>query len=197
MEQAGADLLHVDVMDGHFVPNITIGAPVVRSLRRCVGIPLDVHLMIDDPQRYLSDFASAGADILTIHLEAAGDDPAGVLRRIRSLGVKPCISVKPATPVETVFPLLGEVDMVLIMTVEPGFGGQKLIEDTLPKIVSLHAELQRRGLDADIQVDGGVNAGNIGRLSRAGANVFVAGSAIFGAPDARVAIDGLRAACAG
>lgn len=198
MERSGADWLHVDVMDGHFVPNITIGAPVVKSLRRETTLPLDIHLMIDDPGRFVDDFADAGADILTFHLEAVQDEreARGLLEDIKKRGVRPAVSIKPGTPAEKVFPLLDLASMVLIMTVEPGFGGQSLIESTLEKVTQLRAECDRRALPTDLEVDGGIQAGNIARAARAGANVFVAGSAIFGAPDPAAAIRALRAAAA-
>lgn len=194
MEAAGVEMLHIDVMDGHFVPNITIGAPVVRSLRPKTSLKLDVHLMIDEPERYIGDFADAGSDIITIHYEAT-KDPSAALRLIRSKGVAPSVSIKPKTPAEAIFPLLGDVSMVLVMTVEPGFGGQALIEDTLGKVTALRRECDRRGLPLDIEVDGGVKPSNIGRVAACGANVFVAGSAIFGAKDAAAVIREMRNIC--
>lgn len=198
MRLCGADWLHVDVMDGHFVPNLTLGAPVVKSLRRVTPLPLDVHLMIDNPGRFADDFIDAGADILTFHLEAVPDEREArrLLNQIREKGVRPAVSIKPATPAEAVFPLLDLTSLVLVMTVEPGFGGQSLIESTLPKVERLRAELDRRELPADLEVDGGINAGNLPRAARAGANAFVAGSAVFGAPDPAAAISEMRAGAA-
>lgn len=191
MEAAGADLLHIDVMDGHFVPNLTFGAPVIKCLRPISPLPFDVHLMIDSPEKLLDDFIGAGADILTVHYEAS-DRIGPVIERIREAGIKPCVSIKPTTPARAVFPLLEKVSMVLVMTVEPGFGGQKLIEDTLGKVSGIREECRRRDLEMEIQVDGGITPENIGRAARAGANVFVAGSAVFRAPDPALAVRTLR-----
>lgn len=176
VERAGADWIHVDVMDGHFVPNLTIGAPVVKSLRPVTKLPLDVHLMIDQPERYVEDFCKAGADYLTIHVEASRD-VGGTLKRIRDLGVKPGITLRPRTPVEDLFPYLGLVDLILVMTVEPGFGGQAFMHDQVPKIARLREELNRIGHRALIEVDGGVNADTARELCEA--DVLVAGNFIF------------------
>ena len=191
VQDAGADLLHIDVMDGHFVPNITLGAPVVKCLRKALTLPFDVHLMISDPEKYIPDFAKAGADLITFHAECGCDIPACV-SLIRSLGVLPGVALKPATPAETVFPYLETLAMVLVMTVEPGFGGQKFMADQLEKIRLIRAECIRRGLDTDIQVDGGITAETLPLCREAGANVFVAGSYIFGAADRAAAIRSLK-----
>ena len=182
VELAGAEYIHLDVMDGQFVPNISFGAPVISAVRKCTSAVFDVHLMIVDPERYIDDFIKAGADLITIHYESC-KDPLSVLRYIRSKGVRAAVAVKPATDVSAVYPLLGEVDMVLIMTVEPGFGGQKLIPYTVDKVRELKAYMDARGYSVDVQVDGGITTENLPELVRAGANVIVAGSAIFKAPD--------------
>lgn len=191
MEQGGADMIHVDVMDGHFVPNITLGAPVVKSIRKETDVLFDVHLMISDPLKYLPDFVKAGADIVTFHLEA-GCDADAVIDAAHAAGVKVGLAIKPDTPARAVFPYLPKLDMVLVMTVEPGFGGQGFIYEMLPKVKAVRAELNRLGLDTDVQVDGGINEDTVTLAGRAGANVFVAGNAIFSKPDAKEAIAQLR-----
>ena len=191
MEKAGADLIHLDVMDGCFVPNITFGAPIIKSLRPLSGITFDAHLMIIEPLRYIEDFALAGADIITFNIEARSP-VSQTINTIKQAGRKASLCVKPGTPVELLFEHLDLLDMVLIMTVEPGFGGQSFIPETLTKIRLLREECTRRGLDLDIQVDGGISRQTVGSAARAGANVFVAGSAIFNAPQAADAIDELR-----
>ena len=191
MKDCGADWLHIDVMDGHFVPNITLGAPIVKCMRKCSDLVFDVHLMISDPKKYIPDFVKAGADIITFHVES--DSPVEqTVELIRSLGCKAALSVKPKTPVEVVFPYLDKLSMVLIMTVEPGFGGQSFMADMMDKVKLLRAECEKRGLDMDIQVDGGINEKNAGLAVESGANVLVAGSAIFGSADPKATIASLR-----
>lgn len=181
-----ADLVHVDVMDGTFVPNISFGFPVVTALARKSAKPLDVHLMIVHPEKYIRRFAEAGAGWISFHLEAAeaaGVDPAGLLREIRSLGVKAGLAANPDVPVEKFFPYLEEMDFVLVMTVFAGFGGQKLVEESYGRIAAVKAEIDRRGLDTLIEADGGIGAGNIDALAASGASVFVSGASVFNAPD--------------
>lgn len=191
IEVAGADMVHLDVMDGHFVPNISFGLPVIQSLRGKSNMIFDVHLMISDPEKYASRFIDAGADILTFHIEAT-NQPIDLLNEIREQGVMAAISVKPGTPIEEVYPYLEYCDMVLVMTVEPGFGGQKLIPETIEKVRKLKAEIENRGLSVEIQVDGGINESNANELIEAGASILVAGSSVFGKNDKKTAIDNLR-----
>ena len=193
-EAAGADLIHVDVMDGHFVPNITIGPPVVRAVRRVTHLPLDVHLMISDPMRHVPAFAEAGADGLTIHVEAT-PHLHGVLQQIRNLGVRPGVSLNPATPVTAISEILNDVDLVLVMTVNPGFGGQPLVEHTLHKITRVREMLESAGSEAELEVDGGIGPQTVERVVAAGATVLVAGTAVFGTPEGvAAAIQTLREA---
>jgi len=176
--KAGADYIHVDVMDGHFVPNITIGAPVVAAIRHWTNLPLDVHLMIEAPEHQISQFADAGADIITVHIEACPHIHR-VVQLIKELGVKAGVALNPGTPVDTVNEVLSSLDLVLVMTVNPGFGGQAFIEDMVDKLASLRAELDRRSLTAELEVDGGINAEVAPKVVRAGARVLVAGAAVF------------------
>lgn len=179
---AGADYIHVDVMDGHFVPNITIGPLVVEAVRRSTKLPLDVHLMISQPDLYLQDFIEAGADIIGVHVEIL-PHLHRTIERIKELGAKASVTLNPATPLVTVDHILNQVDQVLIMTVNPGFGGQKFIEAVIPKIRSLRRIIDERGLAVELEVDGGINAETIGAVALAGADVFVTGSAVFSTPD--------------
>lgn len=179
VEKSGAKYLHIDVMDGVFVPSISFGMPVIRSIRKNTELFFDVHLMIVDPIRYVEEFAEIGADMITFHLEAAGERVEETIDRIHSLGCKAGMSIKPATPVSAVVPYIEKLDMILIMTVEPGFGGQKYIEASTAKIREMRELLTSRGLTTDIQVDGGITADNVSVVKEAGANVIVAGSAVF------------------
>jgi ribulose-phosphate 3-epimerase len=180
--RAGADYVHVDVMDGHFVPNITIGAPVVAAIRRVTTLPLDVHLMIEYPERYISQFAQAGADIITVHVEASAHLHA-TIRLIRELGAKAGVSLNPPTPLAVAEEFLPHVDLVLIMSVNPGFGGQSFMPETLPKIADMRKLLNNRELHAELEVDGGINADNAPDVVDAGADILVAGNSIFGAEE--------------
>lgn len=189
VQQAGADWIHVDVMDGHFVPNITIGAPVVKSLRNATDMILDVHLMIENPEQYVEDFAKAGADYLTIHVEAT-TQPEALLEKIKSLGVKPGITLRPVTEIELIQPLLPLVDLVLVMTVNPGFGGQSFMQDQVAKISQLRQWITEKNLSTLIEVDGGVNEKTAPLCKDA--DVLVAGSYVFGSQDYGAAIRSLK-----
>ena len=187
LEKSGADWIHCDVMDGNFVPNLTFGMPIVKSICKCVVLPLDVHLMIDRPERYVEQFAEAGANLITIHQEAS-DDVAGCLKLIRSCGKQAGISIKPNTPVEVLEPFRGMFDMILIMSVEPGFGGQEFIESSVDKI----RQARKLFPDVLIEVDGGINKSTAKRVIDAGVDVIVAGSAIMSAADKKAAIAEIR-----
>ena len=187
-----ADWLHVDVMDNHFVPNLTLGLPVVEALGRATGTPMDLHLMIEDPDRWAPAYVEAGAGSVTFHVEAA-TAPVRLARELRAQGARAGMALRPATPVEPYEELLPELDMLLVMTVEPGFGGQAFLDLCLPKIRRARALLDRHGLDLWLQVDGGVSADTIERCAEAGADVFVAGSAVFQADDPAAMVDALRA----
>lgn len=192
VESAGADWIHVDVMDGHFVPNITIGALVAKAVRKSTSLPVDVHLMIENPDAYIPDFAEAGADLISVHVETC-PHLHRTLQLIKTLDVQAGVVINPATPLASIDWVLEEVDFVLVMSVNPGFGGQAFIASSLGKIAALRRILDNRGLSALIQVDGGVNSDTIRRVADAGADVCVAGSAIFGAADYRAAIASMRA----
>ena len=193
VEAAGAELIHIDVMDGHFVPNISFGAIALEAIRPLSTLPMDVHLMIENPDQYIEQFAKAGADYITVHVEACRHLHR-TIQLIRSFGVKPGVVLNPHTPIETIQHILQDVDMVLFMTVNPGFGGQKFIDSVVPKIEALSNMIKERGLSIDIEIDGGINAETIIPCAKAGANIFVAGSAIFGKEDRKKALQDIKAA---
>jgi len=196
IEQAGADWVHVDVMDGHFVPNITIGPLVVEAVKESTQLPLDVHLMIEAPDRYVKDFVDAGASTVGVHVETCPHLHRSI-QIIREAGARACVTLNPATPAASIEPVLGDVDQILLMSVNPGFGGQSFIQSTIAKIETLRGWIDERGLDVDLEVDGGIKPSTIGACTAAGADVFVAGTAVFGEDDYKVAIDALRSAAAG
>jgi len=194
VERGGADLIHVDVMDGHFVPNITIGPPVVRGIKRVATKPLDVHLMIEQPERYVDDFVDAGAAMLSVHVEAARHLHR-TIAHIRSRGIKAGAVLNPSTPATALEEIAGDLDFVLVMSVNPGFGGQVFIPQSLEKLRRVREVLSRAGSSAPIEIDGGIDATNAADVVAAGASILVAGHAIFGTPDAEAATRALRAAC--
>lgn len=191
IEENGAAYLHFDVMDGIFVPSISFGMPVLKSIRPATSLVCDVHLMITEPIRYIEDFAKAGADLITIHLEAC-EDVNATIEKIRACGCKVGLSIRPKTPVSSLLPYLDQIDMVLIMSVEPGFGGQKFIPESLDKIADTKRLLEEKGITADIQVDGGIYTHNVEEVLKAGANIVVAGSAVFNGDTKQNTIDMMR-----
>lgn len=193
VEAAGAELIHIDVMDGHFVPNISFGAIALEAIRPLSTLPMDVHLMIENPDQYIEQFAKAGADYITVHVEACRHLHR-TIQLIRSYNVKPGVVLNPHTPIETIQHVLEDVDMVLFMTVNPGFGGQKFIDSVVPKVAALSAIKKERGLNFDIEIDGGINDETIIPCAKAGANIFVAGSAIFGKEDRKAALQAIKQA---
>lgn len=193
VEEAGAKFIHIDVMDGHFVPNITMGPIVVKALRPVTDLPLDVHLMIENPDQYIESFAKAGADYITVHVEACRHLHR-TIQLIRSYGVKPGVVLNPHTPIEWIKHILEDVDLVLLMTVNPGFGGQRFIQSVVPKIAELSALIKEKNLDVEIEIDGGINSETIIPCAQAGATIFVAGSAIYGKENCKEALQSILAA---
>lgn len=191
IEKAGATYAHLDVMDGIFVPNISFGAPMISSIRKASDLIFDVHLMITEPQRYIDDFIKAGADIITIHYESC-ENPREVIKYIKSKEVKVGLSIKPATPAEAVYDMLRDLDMLLVMTVEPGFGGQKMMPDMLEKVRKIRKYANANRIKIDIEVDGGLTADNVGLATAAGANVIVAGSAVYNAKSPKEVIKKMK-----
>ena len=191
IDQAGADMIHIDVMDGHFVPNLTLGAPIVKALRTVTKLPFDVHLMINNPENLIDDFIAAGADIITIHIEAA-NHLHRLVQKVKSSGVKVAVSLNPATPLNTLEEILPELDMVLLMSVNPGFGGQSFIPATLNKIARLKEMIDAKKLKIDIQVDGGITLETAPQVIKHGANILVAGSAVYGSNDIKGTIAKLK-----
>ena len=191
VEKGGADYIHIDVMDGHFVPNITIGPLIVEAIRPVTKLPLDVHLMIENPDRYIEAFAKAGADYITVHVEACRHLHR-TIQSIKSFGIKAGVVLNPATPVETIQHIIGDIDMVLLMSVNPGFGGQRFIPEVLPKIKKVKALAEQKGVDIEIEIDGGVNPETAKDCIEAGATVLVAGSAVYNQPDYAKAISLIR-----
>lgn len=190
VEAAGATLLHIDVMDGHFVPNISFGSLVMDAIKPYTNLPLDVHLMIENPDQYIEQFAKAGAEYITVHVEACRHLHR-TIQLIRSYGVKPGVVLNPHTPIETIKHVLEDIDLVLLMTVNPGFGGQKFIDSVVPKIAELSYMIKQRNLDVEIEIDGGITAETIVSCAEAGATIFVAGSAIFGKEDRQTALQSI------
>jgi ribulose-phosphate 3-epimerase len=182
IEQAGADLIHFDVMDGHFVPNLSFGIPVLESVRKITRLPLDVHLMIEEPTRYVEQFVRAGANSISVHAEVCEDIP-GIAHQMHQLGIRAAVAMNPETAPTRVLDAATHLDMILVMSVHPGFGGQEFIPESIGKVRAIRGELKRHGLELDIEIDGGVKLDNIGLVAQAGANVFVSGSGIFGRRD--------------
>jgi len=191
VEGAGADLIHFDVMDGHFVPNLSIGIPVLESVRKITRLPLDAHLMIDNPERYLEAFVKAGADSISVHVEVCPDLPA-IARQMHTLGIRASVAINPETAPDRVIAAAEHFDMILVMSVHPGFGGQGFIPETVGKLRAIRETIERRGLEVDLEVDGGIKIDNISTVAAAGANVFVSGSGIFGKPDYAAIISEMR-----